>query len=40
MFTEDDQTLMSLMSRFVGELLYRMSEKEIERQPDSAPAPG
>jgi hypothetical protein len=25
MFTDDDQTLMSLMSRFAGQLLHRMS---------------
>ena len=50
LFVEDDQTLMSLMSCFVGELLYRMSEKETEHRPRDAedrapiahahPAPG
>ena len=31
MFSEDDQTLLSLMSRFAGELLHRMSERETGR---------
>jgi signal transduction protein with GAF and PtsI domain len=40
LFVEDDQTLMSLMSCFVGELLYRMSEKETEHRPRDADESG